>query len=312
MLGIILIKKMNLNSKNLNLLVVFDFLMREKNLSKAGRKLGLSQPAVSHSLERLRRDFADPLFVKTPGGVMPTPKAEKLYPEILKVMEDLGRIFEEQVDFDPSRAEARITLATTDYFEQSMAPSLLARLSKEAPGVTVVCRPLTGVLPKEDLASGSVDLATAGYFKDIPEGYLSQKLFDERFVCLMRKGHPAGKGKLTLDKYLEPHHALITLQGDLRGAVDVALEKLKKKRRVSMAVSNFVAAGWIAAESDLILTCPARLSKRLCQYLPLEEHEVPLKLAGFSVFQVWHQRTHREPLHRWFRATLHEVCRAEV
>lgn len=303
---------MNLNNKNLNLLVIFDFLMRERNLSRTGRKLGLSQPAVSHSLERLRRDFGDPLFVKGPGGVVPTPTAERIYPELEKVMEEISRLFHEPVEFDPAAARARLTVATTDYFEQSIAPSLLPRLSREAPGVTLVCRPLTGHLPKEDLASGAVDLATAGYFRDIPDGFLSQKLFDERFVSVVRKGHPEVTGKLTLETYLKLHHVLITLQGDLRGAGDVALEKLDKKRRVAVAVSNFVAAGWVVAESDLVLTCPARLSRRLRQYLPLEEFPVPVKLSGFTVAQVWHQRTHREPLHKWFRALLHDVCRSST
>ncbi len=303
---IIIIKKMNLNSKNLNLLVVFDILMRERNLSRTGLKLGLTQPAVSHCLEKLRRDFGDPLFVKVPGGMAPTPTAIKIHPDLARILEDLAKVFQEPTEFDPSKAEGRITLATTDYFEQSMAPPLLKRMSKEAPGVTLVSRPLAGYLPKEELAEGLVDLATAGYFKDIPDGFLQQKLFNEKFVCLTRKG--LLKGKLTLATYLKLPHALITLQGDLRGAVDVALEKMGHRRHIAVAVSNFVSAGWVVAESDFILTCPARLSARLRQYLPLEEHAPPIKLDGFVVNQVWHARTHKEPLHRWFRALLHEVC----
>lgn len=299
---------MNLNQKNLNLLVVFDLLMRERNLSRVGRRLGLTQPAVSHALEKLRRDFGDPLFVKMPGGVAPTPAAERLHPQVEKLVGDMERLFQEPPAFDPAKVEARITLATTDYFEQTMAPPLLARMSREAPGVTLVSRPLMGVLPKDDLAAGTVDLATAGYFTDIPEGFLQQKLFNEHFVCVVRRNHPVVKDKLTLATYLKLPHALITLQGDLRGAVDVALEKQGKSRHIAVAVSNFVSAGWIVAKSDLILTCPSRLSARLQEYLPLKEFPAPVKLNGFIVNQVWHQRTHKEPLHRWFRALLHEVC----
>jgi len=244
--------------------------------------------------------------VKVPSGVAPTPTALKIHPDLVRVLEDLAKVFQEPTQFDASKASGRITLATTDYFEQTMAPPLLKRMSREAPGVQLVSRPLAGVLPKEELAEGSVDLASAGYFTNIPDGFLQQKLFNEKFVCVTRKG--LLKGKLTLATYLELPHALITLQGDLRGAVDVALEKLGHKRHIAVAVSNFVSAGWVVSESDYILTCPSRLSARLRQYLPLEEHPTPIKMDGFIVNQVWHQRTHKEPLHRWFRGLLHEVC----
>lgn len=308
---IVVIHIMNINAKDLNLLGIFVQVMREKNLSNAGKRLGLSQPAMSHALGRLRRDFNDPLFVRIPGGVVPTPLALKLYPQIEKITEAARIVYYGEEEFNPNKIQARIALATTDYFEQWILPKLIPVLEESAPKLTVISRPLLGELPKVELEKGVYDLAIAGYFPEMTEGFLTQKLFEESFVCLTRRKHPRLKKGLTLDVYTDAAHVLITRQGDLLGIADQMLAKMKRKRHIAVAVSNFLSAGWLVVESDMILTCPSRLAHGLRKYLPLDLHEVPFKIPTFTIVQKWHERTDSDPLLKWFRRQLHAVCQGE-
>lgn len=294
-----------------SLLTVFDALMTERNVSKAAIKLHLSQPALSHALARLREEFKDELFVRVARGVAPTPRALKLAPLVAETLNRLERLFAPPERFDPMTVKSRITMASSEYFEHLALPQLVPRLAKEAPGVLLHSHSAQGRLPKEEMERGECDLAVAGFFGELPEGFYQQTLFDETFVCVVRKDHPQVGRTLSLKGYLALSHLLISMQGDLKGMIDVILEKQRCCRRIVAGIGNFITPGWIIAESDLILTLPRRLAMIYLRHLPLRMLAVPLEVPPIKIAQVWHERTNADPLHRWFRRQVHKAVQSE-
>lgn len=297
----------NIISKDLNLLNIFAAIWEERNVSKAAKRLHLTQSAVSQALGRLRDMMGDDLFVRAPRGVTPTRQAEQWAPQIQRVLAEATKIFETETAFDPAKAQGVLRLASTEYFEQVALPKLIAILRKEAPGLVLVSRPAGGELPKAGLESGELDVVVVGYFQDLPEGYYRQRLFEDSYACVVAKSHPTIKQRLTLKDYLAHDHALITLQGDLRGSVDRALEKLGEKRRVVVGIQSFLTPGWIAAASDLIVTAPRTLCTMYKRNLEVKMFDPPLDLPPIQVDQIWHERSHRDPLSKWFREKVRVV-----
>ena len=300
---------MDMFDKTQTLLMVFDALMTERNVTRAAARLHLSQPALSHALGRLRSALGDELFVRVARGVAPTPRALELAPLAKDALSRLELLFAAPQRFVPATANARLTIASTEFFEHLVLPQLLPRLRREAPGLVLRSRSTQGRLPKEEMERGECDLAIAGFFGDLPEGFYQQTLFADDFVCVLRKGHPQVGKTLSLKTYLELDHLLISMQGDLTGVVDVALEKQRRRRRVVAGISNFLTPGWIVAESELVLTAPRRLARLYQRHLAVQLHELPLEVPPIQVVQVWHERTHAGPLHRWFRRQLQQIVR---
>lgn len=299
---------MNINSSDLNLLSVFYALARDKSTTKAAQSLGLSQPAVSHALNRLREMFKDPLFVRASRGLVPTKKALELAEPIERLLKDAESILNEKVSFDPKTEVREFRISTTDYFEIVALPHILKRLSKEAPGIRIVSSATQGHLQKQQFESGTIDLSIAGFFGELPEGYFQQTVFRDDFVCVGRKGNPHLKGTLTPSKYGEARHILISPQGDMKSRSAAALKKLKYEQKFQAGVASFISPAWMIAESDLLLTCPRKLAEAYTRYLPLEMSKLPFSLDGISVVQVWHARHHKDPAHTWLRALIKEVC----
>ena len=292
---------------DLNLLLVFKAIDRERNVSRAARELGLTQPALSQALARLREQLKDPLFVRSARGMVPTPKATELSPKIHRILETLGATLADAREFHPAQAERLFRLATTDYFELLALPALSAVLAREAPGVQIQTRSSDGILPKAELESGQLDLAIAGFYGDLPEGFYRQKLFEDDFACLVRRGHPLAAKKaraISVNDYATHRHAMISPQGDLKGRVDPLLAKQGKRRQISVALEGFAASGWIVARSDLVLTGPRRLLEIFASELPVKLLEEPFGLPRISVVQVWHARNHEDAEHRWLRTQI--------
>lgn len=299
---------MNINSSDLNLLSVFYALSRDKSTTKAAQSLGLSQPAVSHALNRLRDMFKDPLFVRASKGLVPTKKALELAEPIERLLKDAESILHEKVSFDPKLEIREFRISTTDYFEIVALPKILKRLSKEAPGIRIVSSATQGVLQKQQFENGTIDLAVAGYFGELPEGYFQQTVFRDIFVCVGRKGNPHLKGTLTVAKYGEAKHILISPQGDMKSRSAAALKKLKIEQTFQAGVASFISPAWMIAESDLLLTCPRKLAEAYQKYLPVEIAKLPVTIDGISVVQVWHARHQKDPAHTWLRSLIKEVC----
>ena len=291
---------MNIRSKDLNLLVIFDALMLELNVSKAAEKLGLSQPAMSNALSRLRDDLGDPLFVRASRGVKPTPKALALKDQIADVLRLTSSLYE-HLAFDPKQIKGRFTIASTDFFEHLALGKLLPELARLAPDLTLVVRSTLGALPKQELEDGRIDLAIAGFFGDVPEGFYKQKLSDETYSCVVRVDHPVIKSQMSLAQFTQLEHILISPQGDLYGVVDQELAKKKLTRHIACGVSNFHSPAKIVERSDYIVTVPTRIAKSYAEYYKVRVIDPPLAIPGFQLFAVWHGRTHQSPQHQWMR-----------
>lgn len=263
---------------------------------------------MSHALTRLRKLLDDPLLVRTPQGMVPTNRGAALAGPVQAALALITDAITPKAGFNPASAELRLTIATTDYVEIVILPELIRRLQSAAPGIAIRSRNLGGRLPQAELESGRVDLAIAA-LKTVPDGFYRKRLFDERFLCAVRSGHPATRRTPTLAEFAAMPHAMISPRGDLHGAVDDALAKSGLKRRVAVGTAHFIAPLLVVAETDLVVTAPERMVRRFAPGLGLELFEPPLPIEGFVISQVWHERTHADPACKWLRALLAQLCR---
>ena len=298
----------DIRNKDLNLLNIFSVLLLERNVSRAAERLNLSQSTISHSLARMRDMFGDELFVRVPRGIVPTPKALALAPKVESLLKAAELLFDEGETFDPKKAVGTIRLAATEFFEHLALPKLIPILREKAPNVVLRSISTQGQLPKEKMEQGQIDVAVAGFFGDLTEGFSQELIFEDDFLGVVRKGHPILKTKKTVQDYTSFDHILISPQGDLIGVVDKILGK-KNPRSVVAGISNFLTPGWIVADSELILTAPSRLVDVFTKSLPVQSFELPFKSPHISVMQVWHERTANEPLIKWFRSLIKDCCK---
>ena len=312
MLVIATMQHTNLEGIDLNLLVALRALLAERHVTRAAARVGLSQPAMSHALARLRELLGDALLVRTPSGMQPTARAAAMTLPLARALEDLGRVLASPEAFEPSRSTHKFRIATNDYMELVLFPRLLARLWREAPGVDVRVRN-HGVRTHDDLAESRVDLAmgVTGQFgtPDPPTGIRVQRLVSERFVCIVREDHPTVKKRLSLDEFVSLPHALVAPRGESGSVVDTALARLGKKRRVAVEVPHFLVAPHVVRETDVVLTVAARVASCLGPLLGLRQLAPPLELDGFSMSMVWHERQHADPAHSWLRGLVAAVAK---
>ncbi len=299
---------MNLRSLDLNLLVVFDAIFAEKNITRAGTRVGLSQPAVSNALARLRGHLGDELFLRGPDGLRPTPRAIELAGPVHAMLVDLENVLDPS-SFDPATASRAFTVAAVDYFSVVVAPKLAVHLASRAPGIDVRIVPTAGHA-LELLDKAEIDVATAS-FSDPPERFGRMTLVEDSYSCLVAKGHPLAERPVTLQRFAAARHLLVTPRGDARGFVDDRLAEKGLTRRVVMTVNHFSAAPGIVVASDLVLTAPTKIIER---YLVDGMVMLPAPVEPPPVFRrldmVWHERLARHPAHVWFRETLQTVAAA--
>lgn len=299
---------MNIKNKDLNLLLLFKVLYEELNVSSAANRLNLSQPALSHKLNKLRHEFADPLFVRAARGLTPTPKAISISAEILQLVSSLEGFYQHQSGTDFLTQSDRLVIYSTDYIESLLLPGLLALLADQAPAVQLVIRHTQGVLPKQQLERGDCDLAIAGFYRDLPESFYQQKLQTEEFVVVLRSQHPLAQQQLSLDNYCQARHIVTTLTGDLDGLVDQELAKSGLKRQVCAGLSGFLSPAHVVTSNDLLLTCLKSVADIAQKANPeLLIRACPVVLPAVQISQVWHSRTQDDPLRRWLRQQIHQL-----
>lgn len=298
-----------MSAVDLNLLRIFQALAEERSVTRAAGRVGLSQPAFSHALARLRRMLGDPLFVRVPRGMAPTARALELEVEVRELLARAEQITRPAA-FDPAACERTFRLATTDYFEHIALPEVAVELARAAPRATVAARPTTSRLPTRELERGTLDLAVAGFYGEPPASFYRQTLFDESFVCIVRKAHPVVRDRLTLAQYTRLSHLLISPGADLHGVVDQVLAARGKRRHVAIGTSSFLSAGRIVARSDLVLTAPRRIGLIYQESAPVRLVPPPIELPGIQVAQIWHARQHRDPAHVWLRRLIASACSA--
>lgn len=297
----------NLHGVDLNLLKLLHALVEERSVTRAGVRLGLSQPAASRALARLRRLLSDRLVVRTPTGLDLTPRALALVEPVRRVLEDMSAIVA-PVHFDPGKATGRIRIAAIDRLTALVAPALLARFANTTPMLD-----LDFVQPVGDnvalVADGVADLAL-GVFDDLPPGLFRRILYEDDFVCLLRQGHPVLDGAWTAERFAALSHAAVLITGRGEAPVDTALARLGISRRVAIRVPHFLAAAIIVASSDLVLSVPRQLANMLSTGLQVATRELPLALPRVDVAMIWHERRQDDPAHAWLRDSVAEATRA--
>ena len=296
-----------LRNLDLNLLRIFDAVMLDRNVSRAAERLFLSQPAVSHALARLRHAVGDELFVKTTHGVRPTPRAMELAEPVNQALAALESALNPP-QFDPATSSRVFRIATHDYFTAVIAAALAKRLTDEAPGISVRLKPTEG-RAVEMLDQQEADFAVSA-FGELPERFQRLALFEDKYVCVMRQGHPLTKGRLTIKRFADARHLLISPRGDERGFADTVLATLGHTRQIAMIVNQFASAAEIIAHSDMILTVPERIADRAVATFGCVTRPCPIDPpdAFNHTSVVWHGRFGRHPAMEWFVQTLVQVC----
>jgi len=297
---------MELNDIDLNLLVVLQQLMIERRVSKVADNLGLTQPAVSNSLAKMRRMFADDLFIRTPAGMVPTPFAEQLGEPVGYALSMIHGGLNQQTKFDPAKARMDVTIGMTDIGEIVFLPRLVERLGREAPGVSLSTVRNYAVNLRDDMEAGRVDLAI-GLLPQLKAGFFQRRLFRQRYVCLFRSGHRLDRKKLSLADFRAAEHLVVISAGTGHGKVDDLMHKAGIERLVRLTVPHFVGVGHILQGTDLVATVPERLAERLAEPFGLVWRPHPVKLPEVSINAFWHAKVHRSPASQWLRGVVFEL-----
>ncbi|MBX3220279.1 MAG: LysR family transcriptional regulator [Labilithrix sp.] len=302
--------EVHLERLDLNLLVALRALLAERHVTRAAARVGLTQPAMSHALARLRAVLGDPLLVRTRAGMTLTARAAELAEPLERVLGELSRLLAPPGAFDPARSSRTFRVATTDYVELVLMPAVLARVWREAPNVVVKLLPIVG-RGVEDLDEGRVDVVLGPLGETERGSVLAQRLLSERFVCVVRDDHPAVGRRLSLERFLSLPHALITPRGERGSIVDTALAKLGERRRIAVEVPHFLVAPFLVEKTDVVLTLAERVARALAPSVRLRVLSPPreLDLPGFDISLVWHERDRADPAHAWFRGAIAGVAR---
>lgn len=294
----------DIRTTDLNLLKTLDALLDERSVTRAAERLRLTQPAVSGMLTRLRETFGDPLFVRSQRGIVPTLRALELAGPVKQLLQDAETLLRPSA-FVPAEAHMTLTIASTDYAMQAVLVPFLAALRRQAPGIRVAVLPVDDARLPVQMERGEIDLSLIAP-DDTPDALHARRLFDERYVCVMREDHPAAGEPLTLDRFCAMDHALVSYTGGaFRGVTDDALAALGRERRVTLSVKSFLLLPEILRHSDLIAVVPSRLAR---QAKGLHVVAPPVEVPGFTKILGWHERTHYNPGHRWLRDLMVETC----
>jgi DNA-binding transcriptional LysR family regulator len=291
---------MNVDELDLNLLTVFDRVLRERSITRAAESLGLSQPAISNALARLRARARDRLFVRAPAGMVPTAYAERIAPAIRQALDAIRSALQRDDDFDAATSDRCFALHVTDLGEAYFLPRLMARLSATAPGIRFRTLPTPRELPAAALQAGTVDLAI-GNLPDLRSGFYQQRLFRERYVCIVRNAHPFIRGRLTRKRFELAGHVLAAPSGTGHAAIERFLLEHGGRRAIAVEVQHFLAVPAIVAQTDLVGIVPTRIGRQALRDHPVRLVELPMAIPPFIVKQCWHARAHHDAGNRWLR-----------
>ena len=298
---------LNLRDIDLNLLVVFQQLYKERRVAAVADNLGLTQPAVSNALARLRKMLGDDLFLRSPRGMEPTPYAAYLAEPIANALAAIRDTLERQLEFDPGASVRGFTIAMTDLGEIHFLPRLMRRLAEVAPGVTISTVRNTSVNLNEELESGRVDIAM-GLMPKLKGGFFQRLLFRQRYVCIMRAGHPLDKETMTLEDFEGAQHVVVVAGGTGHAVADDIIGRRGVKRNIRLSVPHFIALGHILATTDLIATVPERYVRESMAPFGLTFLPHPVPIPEFDVNMFWHARFHKEPGNQWLRNLIADVA----
>ena len=297
---------MELKDIDLNLLVVFNELLRQRRVSSVAATLGISQPAISNALNRLRKALGDDLFLRTSKGMTPTPFAEALAESVGYALGTIHDALNVKSGFDPASSERAFTVAMTDIGEIYFLPSLMKRLATAAPSASISTVRNQADLLRDEMERGNVDLAI-GFLPDLKAGFFQRRLFRQKYVCLFRKGHPLAKAGMTLKAFLDSEHVSIVAEGTGHGMVDSAIQRAGHQRNVHLRVPHFVAVGHILQTTDLVAVVPEAYAARTLAPFNLVSAPCPVKIPDITINVLWHARNHREPGNQWLRQIIFDM-----
>ena len=298
-------KVIPLSSLDMNLLVVFDALLKDQVVTHAARRVGMSQPAMSSALARLRKTFTAPLFVRTGAGMQPPPYAQLLAPPIQRACELIASSLEIETAFDPTAATRTFQFYMTDMGEAIYLPRLLAALAERAPRVSVKVLRIPAYGEQAVMAAGEIDLAV-GFFPELKAGFFQQRLYSDEFVCLVGARHATAKRTISLKQFSEMRHVLVTTAGTGHETT-VARVIAKHRLYVALTIPHFMAIPSIVSQSDFIVIVPRRLASTFLNHPGIATVAPPIKIPPFEVKQHWHERYHHDPGNRWMRALVAEL-----
>lgn len=302
---------MNFRTLDLNLLRVFDVVMSENSLTRASQALSMTQPAVSNAVARLRDALGDPLFIRNAHGVSPTPRAQRLWPQVREALAQL-RDAVEPPQFDAANSTANFRLAMADATAALLMPPLITAVVSTAPHVNLRVLPLTTRDPRGLLEEGDADVAV-GYFPSASAAQVAQgndaafrheRLYESRYMCVMRRGHALAKSDLTLDAYCNAPHLLVSFSGRPFGFIDEALATLNRQRRVLLTVNQFFTAGRVVAQTDLLTVLPETFFEVTGYSDQLIMRPLPFAVSDVHVDVFWHRRNDRLPAQKWLRQVM--------
>jgi DNA-binding transcriptional LysR family regulator len=273
----------DLHKFDLNLLAVFDALMREQHVGRAGELLGLTQPAVSHALGRLRHLLDDPLFVRHAKGIRPTARAAALADAIAPALRILRVSLKQGNDFDPATANRTIVIGGSDYIDLTLMPRLMSRLRQAATGIDIRLRPTSRETVLHDLRRREIDLALGPLLAASGDAVELTPLFTERLVMIGRHDHPALAGELSLEGFAALTHLLVSQRGDAFGIVDSALREVGLSRRISITVPHFLAAPFIVGATDVVAVMAERVARRLAEAAGVSIYRMPVVIPPWTV-----------------------------
>ena len=304
---------MNIAATDLNLLVTFEALLEECSVSRAAVRVGLSQPAISAALRRLRALFGDELFVRSGRGVQPTPRALELGEPVRAGLAQFRRALGGEAAFEPSTSGRTFRLAMTDYAEWLLLASLMRQLDSKAPGIHLQVRRLDGLFqtPDAELRAGAIDLAI-GFFGDtrtLQQGILAETLLEEENLVISRRGR---KGAMTLEAFTAARHAAIIYRPEPWGLIDQELAARGHRRKLCLAVPHFQTVVAVVAASDLIACVPQRLAHHFRREIGLKVVRMPFPMPPFHTRMVWHRHAADDPALRWLQSELRLAAGARL
>jgi DNA-binding transcriptional LysR family regulator len=297
--------------------------MAERSLTRAARNLAMTQPAVSNALRRLRETLGDELVTRAGYGVAPTPYALTVWPAVREALGSL-RLALAPTRFDPAIAQRAFVVSMADSSAAQLIPTMVRRIETEAPGVSLRVLPLTTRDPRKALEDGDID-AAIGYFpavmagitlrgmqEGVPASFAAQRLYEGRYVCVMRREHPLAQAPLTLDAYCDAHHLLVSFTGRPFGFVDEALASVNRSRRIVLTVNQFFTAGQVVRNSDLLTVLPEHFVSATGIERELAIRPLPLEVPRVHVDLLWHVRNQLDSGHQWLRAALAKAAEGVV
>jgi DNA-binding transcriptional LysR family regulator len=295
---------------DLNLLVVLDAIYTEGGITRAAEKLHLTQPAISHSLGRLRELFKDELFAREGRAMVPTPLARNLIEPVRRALRGLEVTLNELERFDPATTQKRFTIAVRDVFESTLLPSLLKRVSRAAPSVDVAAVQIERREFESELAAGTLD-AALDVLLPLSTQVRHRRISLDRQVVVARKNHPAVKRGLTLATYLKQHHVLVSSRRRGPALEDVELSRQGLSRRIRLRCQHYFAACRVVSQTDLVLTMPGNYAKIANRQFGNQILPLPLSMPPLDAYLYWHANVENEPANKWLREQIIDAFKAD-